>query len=150
MNMINVEDMEKQETEDIDEITAYREIKKKMSIEPVRIFYKPDDMKLADYKIYEEMLTARLLYKYQGEIIRYVLYVNDSDSSWGEKKEDIAIDEYFVTVNKVEIKVDEFEVPNSPESRKIADFEYKGVHYQLTGVMEKTEFDKILENLYFF
>lgn len=68
----------------------------------------------------------------------------------GEKKEDIAIDEYFVTVNKVEIKVDEFEVPNSPESRKIADFEYKGVHYQLTGVMEKTEFDKILENLYFF
>lgn len=150
MNMINVEDMEKQETEDIDEITAYREIKKKLNIEPVRLFYKPDDMELVDCKIYEEMLTARLLYKYQGEVIKYILYVSDVDSSWGEKEEDVKVDDYIVSVNNVEISVEEFDVNNNSKHRQVAFFEYKGVHYQLKGVMKRDEFKKILENIYFF
>lgn len=150
VKVMNVEDMEIQETEDGDELTAYKEIKEKLNIQPVKMFYRPDDMELVDYKIYEDMQMARLLYQYQDEIIRYVLYINDADSSWGEKKEDVKIDDYMVSLEAVEIKVDEFQVPNNSENRKEANFVYQGVHYQLTGVMDKTEFNKILENLYFF
>lgn len=147
---VDVEDMEIQEIEDGDELTAYKEIKEKLNIQPVRIFYKPDDMELVDYKIYEDMQMVRLLYQYQDEIIRYVLYVNDADSSWGEKKEDVKVSDYLVSLKKVEIKVEEFQVPNNSEKRKEANFVYQGIHYQLTGVMDKDEFNKILENLYFF
>lgn len=147
---VDVEDMEIQETEDGDELTAYKEIKERLNIKPVRIFYKPDDMKLTDFKIYEEMLTARLLYKYQDEVIKYILYVSDVDSSWGEKEEDVKFNDYTISVNNVEIKVEEFLVKNSSEKRQVAYFEYQGVHYQLKGVMKRTEFEKILENLYFF
>ena len=35
------------------------------------------------------------------------------------------------------------------EKRYIAEFEYKGVQYQLKGIMEKEEFDKIIKNLFF-
>lgn len=150
VNVLNVEDMEEQITEDVDEIAAYREIKEKLAIKPVRIFYKPDDMKLVDYEIQEEILTARLLYKYQSEIIKYNLYVSDVDSSWGEKEEDIKIDDYMVSVNDIEIKVEEFRVKNNVENRQVADFEYQGVHYQLKGIIKREEFKKILENLYFF
>ena len=150
VNVIDVQDMEKQNTEDIDELSAYREIKKKLNLEPIKIFYKPDGMKLVDYKIYEETSTARLLYKYEEEVIKYIFYVSDVDSSWGEKEEDIKLDEYTVYVNDLEIKVEEFLVNNTVGKRQVAYFEYQGIHYQLKGVMERGEFEKILENLYFF
>ena len=150
VNGIDVEDMEKQNTEDVDEIAVYKEIKDKLNIKPVRIVYKPDDMELVDYKIYEETLTARLLYKYQDEVVKYILYVSDVDSSWGEKEEDVKLDDYIVSVNSVEIKVEEFGVNNNQKNRQVAYFEYQGVHYQVKGIMDRSEFKKIIENLYFF
>ena len=150
MNVINVEDMIQQDSEDGDETAAYFEIEDKLHAKPVRLIYKPDDMKLVDYEVYEEMRMARLIYKYQDETIRYILYINDADSSWGEKEEDIKIDEYIALVNEIEINVEEFQIPNSSKNRQVANFEYQGIHYQLTGAMNKTEFKEIIENLYFF
>lgn len=150
VNVINVKDMEKQNTEDVDELEVYREIEEKLHVKPVRLIYKPGDMKLVEYNIYEEMLMVRLLYKYQDEIIRYILYVNSADSSWGEKEEDLKVDEYTVLVSNMEIKVEEFQVDNSLKNRQAANFEYQGVHYQLTGVMNRADFEIIIKNLYFF
>lgn len=76
--------------------------------------------------------------------------MNDEDSSFGQNEEDDKIDDYMVSANGVEIKVEEFEVSDSLNNRQIANFEYQGIHYQLKGVMEKMEFKKILENLHFF
>ena len=150
VNVISVDDMEKQNTEDVDEIAAYKEIEDKFHIEPVRLMYKPNKMKLEDYEIYEEMRMARLVYRYQDEVVRYILYINDADSSWGEKEEDVKIDEYFISVNEIKVNVEEFQIPNNSMNRQVANFEYQGIHYQLTGAMEKLEFKKILEILYFF
>ena len=150
INGIDVEDMEKQNTEDVDELAAYKEIKDKIHIEPVRLMYKPAKMKLENYIIDEEMLSAQLLYKNQNEVIKYILYVNSADSSWGEKEEDEKLNEYIVSVNGIEINVEEFRVRNSIENRQSANFEYQGIHYQLKGVMKKSEFKEILNNLYFF
>lgn len=147
---VDVEDMEVQETEDGDEFNAYREINDKLNIKPVRLIYKPDNMILKEYEIQEEILTAQLLYKYQDEIIKYILYVSDVDSSWGENEEDVKIDDYMVSVNDIQIKVEEFHVKNNPENRQVASFEYQGVHYQLKGIIKREEFKKILENLFFF
>ena len=38
---------------------------------------------------------------------------------------------------------------NTKEKRYIAEFEYKDIQYQLKGIMEKEEFDKIIKNLFF-
>lgn len=86
VNVVNVEDMEEQNTEDVDELDAYREIKEKLNFTPVRLIYKPDEMELKNYEIFEEMLTVQLLYKYKEGVVRYILYVNSADSSWGEKR----------------------------------------------------------------
>lgn len=150
MNVINVEDMIQQDSEDGDETAAYFEIEDKLNVKPVRLIYKPENMKLENYIIDEEMLTVQLLYKYQGDVIRYILYINSGDSSWGEKEEDVKIDEYTIIVNDIEIYVEEFDKPNCKENRQVAKFQYKGVDYQLIGVIEKSELKKILQNLYFF
>ncbi len=146
MNVINVEDMIQQDSEDGDETAAYFEIEDKLHVKPVRLIYKPDDMELENYIIDQEMLTAQLLYKYQEEVIRYILYINSADSSWGGKEEDTKIDEYTILTNEIEIEVEEFEKPNCNENRQVAKFQYRGVEYQIIGVMKKPANKKSIEN----
>ena len=48
---IDVEDMEKQETEDLDELGIYKEITEKLGISVVRLQYKPKGMVLSNYNL---------------------------------------------------------------------------------------------------
>ena len=84
--IIDVEDMEKKETEDIDEVFGYQEIKEKLGITPVRIRYKPELMVLKEYEIDENLRMARLLFEYDDLHMRYTIYASDEDSSWTEKE----------------------------------------------------------------
>ena len=146
---IDVEDMESQETEDIDELSVYREINQSLGIGSVRLGYKPEDMYLDRYTIDTSQRKAFMLYVYNDEVIRYSIYINDSDSSLGQKELDKLIDKYELdTENGIIVQVEEYELSNS-EKRYIGEFEYQGVNYQLMGSINKQEFDEILKNLAF-
>lgn len=147
--VIDVEDMDKKQTEDFDEVLIYQEIEKKLGQTPVQIRYKPAEMELEHYEIDEDMHLARLLFSCGDNTLRYSIYASQEDSSWTVKEEDEIVDTYKVEVNGIPIEVKELEKPNQTGSRMIAGFEYEGMHYELKGVLEKAEFDKILENLYF-
>ena len=148
-NGIDVENMESIETEDIDEVGVYKEIAKVMGNYLVRLEYKPKCMVLKRYTVDGDQRRAILFYKYENEIIRYTMYMNSKDSSLGQKAVDKLLDEYVVMNGKKEINVKEYEVKNKKEKRYIAEFEDKGIQYQLKGVMKKDEFEKILKNLFF-
>lgn len=149
MKVINVEDMEKKESEDGEEILAYKEISEKLGINPIRIFYKPKGMNLIEYQIDKELLIARLRYEYHNNIFRYTIYINNSDSSWVEQEEDLEVNSYIISVNNTDIEVKEFKKEDDLQYRQEANFGYQGIQYQLKGVMEPEEFKKIVENLYF-
>lgn len=148
-NLINVEDMETKESEDIDEIEIYEEIAKVMGDYLVRMEYKPKDMVLKRYIIDKDQRMTVLFYQYGEEVIKYYMYTNSTDSSFGEKTIDQLLDEYEFQNGKHSILVKQYEIKNSDEERYIAEFEYKDIHYQIKGSMEKEEFEKILENLFF-
>lgn len=148
-NLINVEDMETKESEDIDEIEIYKEIAKVMGDYLVRMEYKPKDMVLKRYIIDKDQRMTVLFYQYGEEVIKYYMYTNSTDSSIGEKTIDQLLDEYEFQNGKHSILVKQYEIKNSDEERYIAEFEYKDIHYQIKGSMEKEEFEKILENLFF-
>lgn len=148
-NLINVEDMETKESEDIDEIEIYKEIAKVMGDYLVRMEYKPKDMVLKRYIIDKNQRMTVLFYQYGEEVIKYYMYTNSTDSSFGEKTIDQLLDEYEFQNGKHSILVKQYEIKNSDEERYIAEFEYKDIHYQIKGSMEKEEFEKILENLFF-
>lgn len=145
----NVEDMNAQETEDIDEMGVYREINEKFGASAVRLGYKPENMKLKRYTLDEEQEKVYLFYDYYGEMIRYSIYMNDTDSSFGQKELDKLSDQYEIDNNGVKIEIEEFDIDDSEKSRYIAEFEYRSINYQLKGVMNKSEFEKILNNLIF-
>lgn len=147
-NGIDVENMESIETEDIDESAVYKEIAKVMGNYLVRLEYKPKGMLLKRYTVDGDQRRVTFFYKYENEIIRYAMYMNSKDSSLGQKAVDKLLDEYIVMNGENEISVKEYEVKDQKEKRYIAEFEDKGIQYQLKGVMEKEEFEKILKNLF--
>lgn len=148
-NGIDVENMESIETEDIDEMEVDKKITKVMGVSLVKMQYKPKDMVLKRYIIDEEQRMAILFYQYGEEVIKYYMYTNSTDSSFGEKTVDQLLDEYEFQNGKHSILVKQYEIKNSDEKRYIAEFEYNDIHYQIKGSMEKEEFEKILENLFF-
>ena len=148
-NGIDVENMESIETADIDEMEVDKKITKVMGVSLVKMQYKPKDMVLKRYIIDEEQRMAILFYQYGEEVIKYYMYTNSTDSSFGEKTVDQLLDEYEFQNGKHSILVKQYEIKNSDEERYIAEFEYNDIHYQIKGSTEKEEFEKILENLFF-
>ena len=151
VSFINVEDMDAEETKDFDELQVYREIRKETGISPVHFGYMPKKMHLKEYEINGEQGRAVLLYDYNGQTIRYTMYMNDADSSHGRTDIDNLIDQYTIELeNDVQIKIEEYKVVNKKMHRFAAEFEYQDAQYQLMGSMEKEEFDEIVKKLRFY
>lgn len=147
---IDVEQMESHETEDIDEIQVYKEIGKELGISTVKFGYVPENTYLKEYELDKAQRKVVLLYDYNGQIIRYMMYMNDDDSSFGQIETDKLIDEYQIKGSgEFEIDVKEYRVDNSESKRYVADFEYMDAQYQIMGILEKEEFEKIIKNLAF-
>ena len=150
VSFIEVENMETQETEDIDELQLFKEIRQELGILPVRFGYMPNNMYLTQYEIDHEQSRAILLYDYNEYTVRYDMYMNNTDSSFAQTELDELINEYEInTYNDIIITVKEYDIEDMKENRLVAEFEYQDAQYQLMGIIDKSEFDKILENLYF-
>ena len=73
-----------------------------------------------------------LLYKYKEQTVKYTMYMNNADSSFGEKETDKLTDEFLIiSDNGVEIKVKEYEEKDKKVKRYEAEFEYAGAQYEI-------------------
>ena len=102
-------------------------------------------MVLSNYNLDIEQKRAQLFYNYNNKIIKYTIYLNDTDSSLSQKELDKLTDVFIVENGDEKIQVEEYQ--KDSEYRYIADFENRGIHYQLKGVMEREEFKNIIKNL---
>ena len=149
-NIINVEDMESEVTDDWNEIQVFNDIRKETGIFPVRFGYMPKKLLFTGYELDKEQNLAVIFYNYNDQIMQYLMYMNNTDSSYGQTEIDQLVSEYQIVVNNNVIDIKEYTVVNQENNRYVAEFEYMDGQYQLTGLMEKEEFDKIIENLIFY
>ena len=149
-NIINVEDMESEETDDWDEVQVFNEIRKEIGISPVRLGYMPEEMLFVNYELDKEQNRAILFYEYDGHIMQYSMYMNNMDSSYGRTETDILIKDYSICVEDNNVKIKEYKIDGYNKNRYVAEFEYMDAQYQLIGIMEKGEFDRIIKNLIFY
>lgn len=148
---IDVEEMESEETEDWDEVQVFNEIHRELGIYPVRLVYMPEGMDFINYEIDKNQGRAVLFYEYKGQIIQYSMYMNSTDSSYGQIELDQLIETYQIkNKNSVDVYIKEYAVVNSDTHRFVAEFEYMDAQYQVISSMEKLEFNKIIENLFFY
>lgn len=132
-----------------DEEKAYQEIKDTFDIEAVKILWKPDKMKFTYMTIDDENQVAELYYKYKKKIMVYFINLSYSDNSWGVDIEDEVLEEYEKQVNGCSIDIKEYKIKDNNVNKYTAKFRYKKVEYFLVATMEKEEFEKILNNLFF-
>ena len=95
-------------------------------------------------------MTANIYYDLNGNLLTYTIIPIYRDASAGYDIEDKEVDEYSLKVKNVEIKITEYVIQNSLNMNFQRNFSTGDVSYFLTGVIEKNEFEKILENLHFF
>lgn len=150
VDVTNVKDMDSHEVNSNDEYEAYQEVDEMLKVNCVRILDTPKEMYFISYNINKDIQQADLFYEYKGETIRYEIYLNQTDSSRGVTKEDDEITTYELNVQNNQIKISERKTEKAEANVMTAEFEYKGVFYQLRGKMEKNEFNKILKNLKFY
>lgn len=148
-SIINVENMESQKTQDIDEIQVYKEIRNELGVSTVGLAYLPPKTYLKEYEIDKEQRKATLLYDYNGQVIRYMMYMNNEDSSLGQIKMDKLVEEYQLeSIGEIAVNVKAYEIEESKEIRYVGEFEYADTQYQIMGIIGKEEFDEIIKNLY--
>lgn len=144
------DDTDVTQQEEIAEEKVFQQIKDEFGFDPVRIAYKPLNMEMLDYTLEEEFLSAIIYYQYGENIFTYYIAPVYQDFSFGYDIEDIIVDEYIKNVGDIKIQVTEYLIEESKQQEFSAEFKYKDVSYILTGIIEKDEFEKILENLHFF
>ena len=150
MDVTNMKDMNSQDTNEWEENIAYQKVDEMIKVNCVRLLDGPKEMHFISYNINEDIQQADLFYEYKGETIRYEIYLNQTDSSRGVTKEDAEITMYELNIQNNQIKISERKTEKAEANVMTAEFEYKGVFYQLRGKMEKNEFNKILKNLKFY
>lgn len=131
-----------------DEEEAYRKIGEEFGIEPVRLVIVSDKMKFESMKYDELMKAAEICYDYNGEKLIYLINSSYMKESFDFEIEDKVIDKYHMEVYGKEVVIKQYQVKGG-EERFSASFKETGLKYFLTGTMEKSEFELIINNLHF-
>ena len=135
--------------EEEDEEKAYEKIEKEFGIAPVRLWWYPENMKFENMILDTDIQVAEVDYLYKDKKIEYFVSASYGEVSWGYDNEDKKIDYYCEQVKSTDIEVTEYETPETERNRYVAEFEYKKLHYCLSGELTKEEIENILKNLYF-
>lgn len=129
---------------------AYQKIEKEFGIKPVKVVILPKETEFEKVRIESDMKVAEFYYKYGDENIVYIINGDKSKNSIGIDREDEVIEQYSMKVKGITIEVKGCQLPATKATRYFAHFNYKEGEYFLLGIMNKKEFEEILNNLYFF
>lgn len=135
--------------EEEDEELAYEDAEKEFGIGVVRILDKLDEMQFDKMILDRDLQVAELSYNYKDGKIQFIISAAYGETAWGSDNEDIVIDNYFIKRKETTIEVKKYKMPEKSKDRFAAEFEYKDLHYCITGTINEIEIKKILENLYF-
>ena len=135
--------------EEEDEELAYEDAEKEFGIGVVRILGKLDEMQFDKMTLDRDLQVAELSYNYKDGKIQFIISAAYGETAWGSDNEDIVIDNYFIKRKETTIEVKKYKMPEKSKDRFAAEFEYKDLHYCITGTINEIEIKKILDNLYF-
>lgn len=129
---------------------AYQVIADAFGVEPVRMRIYPEKMTFKELELDLKVQNAWMNYEYKGESIRYLISTLYQDTALGVDFEDELVDQYEVIEEKTEIQIKEYRTPKTGATYYWANYSYNGLEYYLFGKIEKEEFEKIINNLFFY
>ena len=140
------------EADRVEEEEIYQQIEEEFGFYPVKLIHLPDNVDFIEGEIAKEIQGAHLIYGEDEEVcLSYFIRPNYRNGSFGIDMEDDVIAEYDVENVDVSIRIKRYAVDEVNNNRWSGEFSYQDVYYFIVAMdMEQKEFEKILENLYFF
>ncbi len=135
--------------DDNDEFQVYDQIKEEMGCDVVRLEARPENMQLAYYEIDSSLQRVWMVYENKNSTMEYQILFNYEKQSYGYDVEDEKIYESQISIEGNTIDLIQYKLPDE-SIECVGKFKYKDVYYILSASMEKDEFEKILNNLYFY
>ena len=132
-----------------DEESAYQRVKDELGFEPIQLGYKPEGMEFYLISIDTNSQIAYITYESENEVLNVEMMANYTKSVSGIDIEDKLTEEYTINVADVCVIVKEFDINGTVEKSRLAYFDYDGVKYIISGMLDEVEFNKIIKNIKF-
>lgn len=140
------------ELETDEEFEAYQEIEENLGIPPIYLTVKPEGMEFKEFESFSEFGKAHVYYEYKSNIIFVELFKVQEPTTVGSYLDGQVEEMFRVTIEADKKEVDVYGVKGSPDKEGICystDFIYQNCYYRIYGVMEKEEFVKMIEKIFY-
>ena len=141
------EDGDKNKVDDYDESKVYDEIKEEFGVEVVRLL--PSGFSLQVKDIDTALKRVCLIYEKNGIVLQYQMEIQCENKSYGYDIEEKKLKESQVEIEGNDIDIAQYELEDG-NKKNVAQFSYKNTFYTINATMDPIEFEKILNNLFFF
>lgn len=134
----------------LDEERARDKIEEEMGVEVPEFLYRPETFEFYDCFIREDAGVANLQYRYEKEIVS--LYIDNSRVNAQSNNLSMAgnsFDIVYISKEELPVSITTIQEKGDFEPGYLAEWEWKGCYYQLSGKMPKKIFEKILKEMIF-
>ena len=134
------------EFREYDEEEVCQEIEEKLGVIAPRLGYQPKDMVLSEYWIDEEVGEAVIKYRQESNELKIYINKNYYDTSTNFEMDGAEIESVEIVANGLLVSVYEY-MDSKGEQYYQSEFEIYNTYYSIMGMIEKNEYNKILENI---
>ena len=134
------------EFREYDEEEVCQEIEEKLGVIAPRLGYQPKDMVLSEYWIDEEVGEAVIKYRQESNELKIYINKNYYDTSANFEMDGAEIESVEIVANGLLVSVYEY-MDSKGEQYYQSEFEIYNTYYSIMGMIEKNEYNKILENI---
>lgn len=134
----------------LEEEQVRQEIEETMGVEVPEFLYRPETFEFYKYEMNRESGTVGLQYWYEENIVS--LYISKSADNIQSNNLSIAengAEMIYIAKEEIPIIISEIQEKGDTAPNYLAEWEWKGCYYQLSGKMPKKIFEKILKEMIF-
>lgn len=128
---------------------AYQKVKAEFGTEPVKIIHRVKAMKFQKMEFEKEIQTAELFYTYNDDAVIYLINASYAETSLGIDVDDEILKTKEKYINGCKMEIKEYLVYGKEDKKYSARFKYNGLEYCLVATMTDSDFELILNNLFF-
>ena len=129
-----------------DEEEVCQEIEEKLGVIAPRLGYQPGGMTLYEYWIDVEAGEAVVKYRKESNELKIYINKNYYDTSANFEMDGVEIESVEIVANGLLVSVYEY-MDSKGEQYYQSEFEIYNTYYSIMGMIEKNEYNKILENI---
>ena len=134
----------------LEEDQVRQKIEETMGVDVPEFLYRPETFEFYDCFIREDAGVANLQYRYEKEIVS--LYIDNSRVNAQSNNLSMAgnsFDIVYISKEELPVSITTIQEKGDFEPGYLAEWEWKGCYYQLSGKMPKETFEKILKEMIF-